>query len=490
MNGPEPEMDSGVQPDPADGNLWREGPVFMASDRAAARYVARPVAEFLRVESASGVVLVVAAIIAMVWANSPWADSYASLWSTEVRLSLGGLEISEDLQHWVNDALMVIFFFVVGIEIKYELVSGHLRDARAAAVPILAALGGMAVPALIYALIVAGGEGAHGWGIPMATDIAFAVGVLGLLGRRIPPAGRVFLLTLAIADDIGAIIVIAVFYTADLSWVWLVVAVLAFAAMVVLRRLRVWSLRAYVVIGVFAWFAVYQSGVHATIAGVVMGLLTPARPLLHERHARRYAREALADNVMTVEELDRLRFLLRESVPVVARLQSALHPFSSYVVLPVFALANAGITFDEGLFGQALRSEVTLGVALGLLLGKVTGITLATWLAVKSGLGRLPTATSWPVLIGLGVLGGIGFTVALFITGLSFPGEDRLVDDAKAGVMGASVLAAIIGLAYLWVVTQIEAGRRTADEGASGEERRSGGSSARAPGESRHEGAR
>jgi NhaA family Na+:H+ antiporter len=439
---------------PVDDDLWSSGPVFMSSDRALVRYLGRPVAEFLRIEAAGGVVLVIAAVLAMVWANSPWADTYQALWHTEVRLSFGSLELSEDLQHWVNDALMVFFFFVVGLEIKYELVSGHLRDARTAAVPIVAALGGMILPASIYFLVAGRGEGASGWGIPMATDIAFAVGVLGLLGRRIPPAARVFLLTLAIADDIGAIAVIAVFYTADLSFVWLGVAGVAFLTIVMLRRLRVWSLQLYVVVAVVAWFATYQSGVHATIAGVLLGLLTPAVPLLQERHARRYAQQALEDNELTMDELDRLRFLLRESVPVVTRLQSALHPFSSYVVLPVFALANAGITFEEGVLGEALRSEVALGVAAGLLVGKVAGITFATWLAVRSGLGRLPEATSWPMVAGLGLLGGIGFTVALFITGLSFPGAEHLVADAKVGVMGASVVAAVVGLLYLLAITR------------------------------------
>lgn len=441
-------------PDESNGTIWRDGPRFIASDRMLARYLARPVAEFLRVEAAAGVALVASAVIAMVWANSPWADAYQTLWHTPISVSFGSMDMSGDVQHWINDALMVIFFFVVGLEIKYELVGGHLRDPRAACVPIIAAVGGMIVPASIYWVVAGSGEGAAGWGIPMATDIAFAVGVLALLGRRIPPAARIFLLTLAIADDVGAILVIAVFYTADLSLGWLIAAALVFVAIGALRRLRVWSIPIYVIVGIAAWFATYQSGVHATIAGVILGLLTPARPLLQESQARRWVKQSLEDNTISQDELHRLRFLLHESVPVVARLQAALLSVSGFVVLPLFALANAGIRLDGDVLGDALRSDITLGVAAGLLLGKVAGITLATWLAVRSGLGRLPAATSWPIMVGLGMVGGIGFTVSLFISGLSFPDADHLMDEAKVGIFVASILAAILGSLILLAVTR------------------------------------
>src|SRR5688572_13649341 len=255
-----------------DERVWRTGPVYTESDRTLARLVARPVREFLRIEAAGSALLLAAALVALLWANSPWAETYEAFWHSHVTLDVGFLVLDESLQHWVNDALMVFFFFVVGLEIKYELVHGDLRDPKTAALPIVAALGGMLVPAAIYLAIIGGGEGSSGWGIPMATDIAFAVGVLGLLGPRIPSAARLFLLTLAIVDDIGAIAVIAIFYTADLSFVWLALAGLAFVTVMVLRRLRVWSMPVYVVVGVFAWFATYQSGVHATIAGVVLGM--------------------------------------------------------------------------------------------------------------------------------------------------------------------------------------------------------------------------
>lgn len=439
---------------PPDDQVWRKGPIFLTSDRLLARYVARPMVEFLQVEAAGGVLLLLAAVTALIWANSSWSDSYLSLWNTNITFSVGSAELSESLQGWVNDGLMVIFFFVVGLEIKYEIVAGHLRDLRVASVPIIAAFGGMAVPALVFVLFAGRSEGAHGWGIPMATDIAFAVGILSLLGSRIPPAARIFLLTLAVVDDIGAITVIAVFYTADVSLGWLLAAVIALIGIVVLARVRVWRLPIYVTLGLFTWFATYQSGVHATIAGVVIGLLAPAHPLLRERVARKYARSALADDNLSHEEIRRLGFLLRESLPVVTRLEHHLHPVSSFVILPIFALANAGVDLRGGVVGDALHSPVTLGIAMGLLIGKVVGITAASWLVIKFGLGRLPERTTWPMMVGLGIVGGIGFTVSLFIVGLSFPQDPLLIAQAKVGVLAASALAGCAGLAFLAVATR------------------------------------
>ena len=435
-------------------SLWRHGPVYTESDRALARLVARPVREFLRVEYASSVLLLAAAVIALVWANSPWSSTYEELWETHLVLDLGVLQIDESLQHWVNDALMVFFFFVVGLEIKYELVHGDLRDPRSAALPIVAAVGGMAVPAAIYALIVGGGAGSSGWGIPMATDIAFAVGVLGLLGRRIPAPARLFLLTLAVVDDIGAIVVIALFYTADVDLQWLVAAVALLLVMVVMRGLRIWALPAYVVVGALVWLATLESGVHATLAGVAIGLLTPAKPLLEERVAREYAREAIADRELDADELARLRFLLSESVPMVERLQARLHPFSAYVVLPVFALANAGVPLDGGVLREAVGSTIALGITLGLVVGKPVGIVLAAFLTVRLGLGRLPDGTGWRMLTGLGAVGGIGFTVSLFIAGLSFPGEELLTSEAKIGILAGSLLSAGVGVTLLLLTTR------------------------------------
>jgi len=436
-----------------DADLWQRGPVWSRSDRPIARYVARPLREFLRVEAAGSLVLVVAAVAALVWANSPWSESYDDLWHAHVVLEVGSFTMEGSLQHWVNDALMVIFFFVVGLEIKYELVNGDLRDPRTAALPIIAAVGGMLVPAGIYTLVVGGGDAAHGWGIPMATDIAFAVGVLGLLGRRVPSAARLFLLTLAIVDDIGAILVIAVFYTSDLDLRWLAAAVVLLGVVVAMRAARVWAVPAYVVVGVATWYALLESGVHATLAGVALGLLAPATPLLKGEVAREYADEALRDKELDPDEVNRLRFLLSESVPVVERLQHHLHPLSAYVVLPVFALANAGVHLGDGL-GDALSSSVALGIGAGLVLGKPIGILLACFIAVRLGVARLPRDTGWTQVVGVGAVAGIGFTVSLFIAGLSFD-HPELTDHAKVGILAASVVAALLGTALLWL-----AGRR------------------------------
>lgn len=433
--------------------LWETGPSYLESNKPLARLVARPVREFLRVEAAGSLLLLLAAAVALVWANSPWASSYDSLWHTHLVLDVGPLHLDESLQHWVNDALMVIFFFVVGLEIKYELVNGDLRDPKTAALPIVAAIGGMVVPAGIYlTLNPPGSDGVDGWGIPMATDIAFAVGVLGVLGRRIPSSARLFLLTLAIVDDIGAILVIAVFYTADLSLGWLAIAIGLLAAMVVARLLRVWTIVVYAILGVGVWFALLESGVHATLAGVAIGLLAPATPLLREEIARGHAREALRDNVLDPDELARLRFLLKESVSVVERLISTLHPVSAYVVLPVFALANAGV--ELGALGKVFTEPVGIGIILGLVVGKPVGIFVSSYLAVRLGLARMPADTTWPMVLGLGAVAGIGFTVSIFIAGLSFPGADLLTEEAKIAILLASLLAAVVGVALLLASTR------------------------------------
>lgn len=433
-------------------DIWTQGPVYLASNKPLARLVARPAREFLRIEAAGSILLLIAAAAAIIWANSPWATSYDSFWHTHITLDAGPLHLDESLQHWVNDALMVIFFFVVGLEIKYEIVNGDLRDPKTAALPIVAALGGMLVPAGIY-LALTGGPGTEagaGWGIPMATDIAFAVGVLGLLGRRIPSAARLFLLTLAIVDDIGAIVVIAVFYTSDLSLTWLAIAIGLLGLMVVARLLRIWAVVLYAVLGVGIWFALLESGVHATLAGVAIGLLAPATPLLREDISRGYARDALRDNALDPDELARLRFLLKESVSVVERLVNTLHPVSAYVVLPIFALANAGVPL--GALGDVFTTSVGLGIVLGLVVGKPVGIFLFSLIAVKAGLGKLPESTTWPMIGGLGAVAGIGFTVSLFIAQLSFPGAEAITEEAKIAILVASVLAAAVGVLLLLAV--------------------------------------
>jgi NhaA family Na+:H+ antiporter len=431
--------------EPWKSDIWRSRPAFLYSRRPIARYVGRPAAEFLKIEPAAGVVLVVCAVLAMLWANSPWAASYDAVWGLDVTFRFGGFELHHTLRDWINDGLMAVFFFVVGLEIKSEIVSGELSSPRNAVTPIAAAAGGMAVPALIYTALNAGGAGAHGWGIPMATDIAFAVGVLALFGSRIPSPARIFLLTLAIVDDLGAIAVIAVFYTDDLSPQWLIAAAALTALAVLMRLLNVWYAPVYLVIGVLLWVAMLESGVHATIAGVIMGLIIAARPLLDPAVAHDEAQE-LAKDGLTLEETERLVKLTRDAQPPAARIQHQNHRFSSFLVLPLFALANAGVPLSPELVAAAAGSAVTLGIVLGLVIGKTVGITLTTWVVVKLGVGRMPRGTSWPLLAAIAAVAGIGFTVALFITELAFrEGDPVLTEEGKIGVLAASIVAALIG---------------------------------------------
>jgi NhaA family Na+:H+ antiporter len=420
----------------------------LGSDRPLARTVARPITRFLRVESASGVLLLAAAVTALVWANSPWSASYEQLWSTDVVLTVGRHTVEADLRHWVNDGLMALFFFVLGLEIKQELVGGQLSSPRAAAVPVLGALGGMLLPAAIYLALNAGGPGADGWGIPTATDVAFSLGVLALLGRRAPAELKVLLLGLAIADDVGAIVVIAAFYSDRLSPAWLAVAAAGLLLVVALRQRRVWYPPIYIALGLAVWVATRQSGIHATIAGVALGLLTPARPFMPRADADRIAGQLSADDDVDAAEVREISFRIRESVPVAERLETLLHPWTSYVIVPIFALANAGVVVSLDSLRDAASSRITLGVVAGLVVGKLVGVGAAIGLAVRIGLGRLPPGVTGRQVAGMSALAGIGFTVSLFVTGLAFPGR-VLADQAKIGVIAASLLAASLGAAIL-----------------------------------------
>jgi NhaA family Na+:H+ antiporter len=432
-------------------------PTWLRSDRPLARYLAQPVARFLHVEAAGGIVLALATIVALVWANSPWQDSYHTLWHTELSIGIGNRVLSEDLQHWVNDGLMALFFFVVGLEIKREWVAGELRDRRAAVLPALAALGGMVVPALIYVVVNAGTDHVGGWGIPMATDIAFALGVVAILGARVPQPLKVFLLTLAIVDDIGAIVVIAVFYSGDLEPAWEVAAVGIVVLIVLLRRAHVRYAPVYILLGTALWFAVFESGVHATIAGVVMGLLTPAIPFQTEVETQHVVDVLDHTPGITLGDVRAASFLLRESVSVAERVEDMLHPWISYVVVPIFALANAGITFtSDSLTGEP---RLVLGIVLGLVVGKTVGVTAMTWLGVRLGVGRLPPGVRPVHVLGIALLAGIGFTVALFIAGLAFD-DVGVQDNAKVGILLGSVVAAAGGAAVL-----VAAGRRAGRDG-------------------------
>ena len=363
----------------------------------------------------SGILLVAAAVVALVWANSPWQSAYQNLLHAPIRLRAGGLLFERDLHFWVNDGLMVLFFFAVGLEIKRELTTGELSDARRAALPAFAALGGMLVPAGIYLLLNAGSKGARGWGVPMATDIAFAVGILALLGRRVPPALRMLLLALAVIDDLGAIIVIALFYSSGIRVAGLAVAAAAILLIFLMRKIGVRSPWAYVVPGLVTWAGTLASGVHPTIAGVALGLCTPARTLPGP-----------------------------EAVPPVERLEQALQPWVTFAIMPAFALANAGVTFGAAHLGAG-GATVLSGVVLGLVVGKPVGVVCASWLAVRTGLAALPSGIRWRGVAVVGLLAGIGFTMALFIATLAFP-PGSLIEIAKLGILAASVAAGVIGL--------------------------------------------
>ncbi|WP_254792781.1 Na+/H+ antiporter NhaA [Streptomyces sp. CC77] len=384
--------------------------------RRATLAVLSPLRAFLHAESAGGVVLVLAALVALVWANSPAADGYAEFWEQEFTLGGGEAGISLDLQHWVNDALMVLFFFVIGLEIKRELVVGELRDRRVAALPALAAVGGVVLPALLYAALAGGGEAGRGWGIPMATDIAFAVGILALLGRRASTGAKLFLLSVAIVDDILAIGVIALFYTESVGLWWLAAAVGGLLLAAGMRRAGVNSPWAYVPVGLLVWFATLESGVHATLAGVALGLLTPARPV--------GGRDILNDLV------------------------HSLHPVSAFLVVPVFALANAGVDLRGGALGDALGQSVTWAVVTGLVLGKIVGIGGVAHAVRRLGWGSLPADMHRREILGAAALGGIGFTVSLFITDLAFT-DAALIGQAKVGILAASVVSAVLGVVLL-----------------------------------------
>jgi NhaA family Na+:H+ antiporter len=441
-----------------------------------ARLAARPLERFLRIEAASGIVLLLAAAVALAWANSPWAASYARLWSASVGVRVGDFTFERSLEWFVNDALMVVFFFVVGMEIRREIHHGELSEWRRAVIPVAAALGGMLAPALLYLLAAGAPATRAGWGVPMATDIAFAVGILTLLGKRVPPALRVLLLALAVIDDLGAIVVIALFYSSGVALDGLFVAAAGLGGIYVMQRLGVRSKLAYVAPAFVAWAGIYAAGVHPTIAGVIVGFLTPVRAWLGP--------EGFAGGLQ--EELDRLNALgpspassheleqslrrvdaaSREAVSPSESLVAALHPWVAFGIMPLFALANAGVSIS-GLELDAASWSVASGVALGLVVGKPVGVLVAIWLVVRFRVGTLPAALRSSHLIVLGVVAGVGFTMSLFIAQLAFHGDGAHLAAAKLGVLTASgavaVLALLLGRALLPSAGAAE-GARSADE--------------------------
>ncbi|HXV72049.1 MAG TPA: Na+/H+ antiporter NhaA [Acidimicrobiia bacterium] len=432
---------------------------WATSERFVPKNFIRPFVRFSQIEASSGIVLLIAAIAALIWANSAWSDTYFSILEEHITIEFFGFHLDESVLHLINDALMAIFFFVVGLEIKRELVLGDLRDPKAAALPVMAALGGMVLPALIYFSINAGTAASHGWGIPMATDIAFAVGIVALLGSRVPSGAKLFLLAVAIADDIGAIAVIAIFYTSELNGAYFAAAVAGLLIVWIANKVNIRAMWFYVPVAIVIWYFTLESGIHATLAGVALGFLTPAYPYYEPQEFDQRARAILdqypANDITDVhaqEHADHEVLLLseiaQESVAPLTRMEHRLVAWSSFVIVPLFALANAGVDFRGVSLTEALTSRVALGVSLGLVVGKLVGISLASYGAVRLGLGKLPPGTSWSHVFGLAAVAGIGFTVSLFVAGLAF--EDPVFTDySKVGIFSGSLIAGLIGAFFL-----------------------------------------
>jgi NhaA family Na+:H+ antiporter len=425
--------------------------VVRARGSHSARRLRLPVQKFVHTEVSGGLVLLAAAVFALLWANSRWADSYEALWNAQASFRLGPFLLAHSLREWINDGLMVVFFFVVGLELKREILRGELSDWQRASLPVAGAVGGMVVPALLYIAFNYSEATAHGWGIPMATDIAFALGVLALLGKRVPTSLRVFLLALATVDDIGAILVIAVFYSGHLVASALVFALVLIVVIVVMQRLGVRNLLYYAPVATLFWFVVLQSGVHATIAGVILGFLTPTGAYLTKEDFTVTAPDLVTgiQQALTSNDSERGETLLGELEELTVateapgdRLIRLIHPWSSFLVLPIFALANAGVVLTIETLQEALTGPVgaSRGIIVGLVVGKVVGIVSFAFVAVRLGLARLIDDMRWLHVLGLGVLGGIGFTVSLFITDLAFT-DATIVARAKLGVLIGSFIA-------------------------------------------------
>ncbi|HEY8450645.1 MAG TPA: Na+/H+ antiporter NhaA [Natronosporangium sp.] len=457
--GPVSGSEPAVRPGRGLGDSWLRWPV-------------RLVQRIQRSENSSAALVLIAAVTALVIANLPLGGVYHRLWESEVTVEVAGAHLLDlTLRGLVNDALMTLFFFLVSLEIKRELLFGVLRDPRAAALPIIAAVGGMVVPAAIYTALNFGGPHLRGWGIPMATDIAFAVAVLAALGSRVPLGARMFLLALAIVDDVGAIVVIAVFYTSGVALAWILAAAGTVVAALGLQRARVHTVWAYVPLGVLGWYALHESGVHPTVIGVAFGLITPASAALSSESYRQATRRlidqlvhrddgAVADEVHERNHptLRSIRKLTRHTQPPLHGLRNTLAPYISFGIVPLFAFANAGILVPDVSPRQWLLDPVVLGVALGLVVGKTIGIFGSAWLAVRLGLARYPTRMTSPHLLGVAVTGGIGFTVAMFVANLAF-GDSDVLDVAKSGILLGSLVAAVAGYLMLRLTTRSDPDR-------------------------------
>jgi len=422
----------------------------------------KPINEFLHREASGGILLIICTVIALAWANTLWFQSYYDLWHTHISFSIGNLlTLNYSIHHWINDGLMVIFFFTVGLEIKRELLVGELSTRQKASLPIAGALGGMIAPAILYTLFNTGSEGVNGWGIPMATDIAFVVGIMALLGNRVPIALKIFVLALAIADDIGAVLIIAIFYTSEISVLALVIAGIVLVLLFILNKLGTMSLIPYMILGLILWLAFLKSGVHATIAGVLLAFTIPASSRYDTNKFSERVKQLINHfdstgdhwkNVLNNSERQNDVLAIEESCEKILtplqRFEHELHPWVAFFIIPIFALANAGVTLMSLDILEALTSSVSLGIIIGLFFGKQIGIFIFSFLAVKLKLASLPEGINWKNLYGAGILAGIGFTMSLFIAGLAF-NNPALLDLSKIGILTGSLISGIVGFIFL-----------------------------------------
>lgn len=424
-----------------------------------ANIVLSPFEQFLKRQSSAGILLLIAAIIAMIWSNSPYSDVYFDILDMELVLGNSPFKVSEPLIHWVNDGLMALFFFVVGLEIKREVMAGELSSIKDLVMPLAAAIGGMAVPALIFLFVVGNTEMAKGWGIPMATDIAFSLGILSLLGSKVPIGLKVFLTGLAIVDDIGAILIIAFFYSNDIQWIYLLVAAGLLLLLLVFNYFKLRLVALYLFVGLFVWFCFLKSGVHATVAGVLVALTIPARRKIKmqdfidetKSNLEQYENADWPDSKVLLGKeqilaVDSIAENIKKVQSPVQSLENYLSVFTANLVMPIFALANASIVIVGNEF--SLLNKMTLGVGLALLIGKVLGVSLFSWFSVRLGWAQLPEAVSWKQIVGVGFLAGIGFTMSLFITNLAFS-DSALIIASKFGIVVSSLLAGTIGFVIL-----------------------------------------
>lgn len=423
--------------------------------------IATPFEHFLHAQTTTGIILMFMTIVALLLANTPLTDTYIHFFHTKINFNVGSWTLSNSIHHWINDGLMAFFFFIVGLEIKREILVGELSNIKVAILPILSAVGGMALPALIYMSINNGGEGANGWGIPMATDIAFAVSALVLLGKRVSPALVTFLVALAIVDDLGAVVVIAVFYTEQIQMLPLVLAGLSFLILVLFNRFGIHMILPYFIVGLGMWFFMLESGVHATIAGVIAAMAIPSKPKLTPVDFTNRTRNKLDeyDNYpvttdhMLHEKQKAILLNIQDEIDSVnspaARLEHNLHLPVSLIVIPLFALANAGISIDFSSMGETILQPVSLGIMAGLIIGKVLGIAGVAWLAIKLGIAKLPHGSTMSQIFGVAFLGGIGFTMSIFVADLAFMGNETLIFQAKVGILCASLFAGLFGFFWL-----------------------------------------